>query len=53
VETDDTGCAWADVALELAVEDRIVTECEARIAIPAVEGDNPWKRRGDQWKPRG
>ncbi len=53
VETDDAGCAWADVALELAVEDRVVTECKARIAIPAAEGDNPWKRRGDQWKPRG
>jgi len=53
VATDNTGCAWADVALELAVEDRVVTECKARIAIPAAEGDNPWKRRGDQWKPRG
>jgi acyl dehydratase len=53
VETDDTGCAWADVALELAVEDRVVTECKARIAIPAGEGDNPWKRMGDQWRPRG
>ncbi len=53
VGTDDSGCAWADVALELAVGDRVVTECKARIAIPATEGDNPWKRRGDQWKPRG
>jgi acyl dehydratase len=53
VETDDTGCAWARVAVELKVEDRVVTTCDARIAIPAVEGDNPWKRRGDQWKPGG
>jgi acyl dehydratase len=53
LETDDTGCAWVGVALELAVEDRVVTACNARIAIPATEGDNPWKRRGDRWKPRG
>jgi hypothetical protein len=53
VETDDTGCAWVEAALELAVEDRVVTACNARIAIPATEGDNPWKRRGDRWKPRG
>ncbi len=51
VETDDTGCSWVDVALELSVDGTTVTECTARVAIPAAEGDNPWKRKGERWKP--
>jgi len=51
VETDATGCGWAELALELAVGDRVATECSARIAIPTQDGDNPWKRRGERWKP--
>ncbi len=53
VETDDAGCGWVDVAVRLSVEDRTCTECRARIAVPAGEGDNPWKRKGAQWKPEG
>ncbi len=51
VETDDTGCSWVDVALRLRVGDGTVTECAARIALPARADDNPWKRHGDAWKP--
>ena len=51
VETDDTGCAWAEVAVRVAVGDRVCTECSARIALPAREGDNPWTRKGERWKP--
>jgi acyl dehydratase len=51
VENDETGCTWASLALELKVGDRTTTTCTARVAIPAAEGDNPWKRRGDDWKP--
>lgn len=51
VETDAAGCSWADVALRVAVGGRTCTECNARIAIPGGEGDNPWKRRGERWKP--
>ncbi len=51
VETDAAGCCWVDVALRVAVGERTCTECNARIAIPAAEGDNPWKRRGERWKP--
>ena len=51
VETDDTGCSWVGVALELSVDGKTVTECTARVAIPAAEGDNPWKRKGERWKP--
>ena len=52
VDTDDTGCAWAEVELTLTSGGRVTTVCTARVAIPAGEGDNPWKRRGDDWKPR-
>jgi acyl dehydratase len=51
LETDDTGCSWVDVALRLRVGDGTVTECAARIALPARADDNPWKRHGDAWKP--
>jgi len=51
VDTDDVGCAWAEVELELVSGGRTTTLCTARVAIPTREGDNPWKRRGDDWKP--
>ena len=51
VQTDDTGCGWVDLALQLSVGDKTATECTARVAIPTEDGDNPWKRRGDQWRP--
>lgn len=51
VDTDDVGCTWAEVELELVSGGRTTTVCTARVAIPAHEGDNPWKRRGDDWKP--
>lgn len=52
VDRDDRGCAWAELALELTAGGRVTTVCTARVAIPAAEGDNPWKRRGEDWKPR-
>jgi acyl dehydratase len=51
VDSDDVGCAWVDVDVKLFVGEKVVTGCTARIAVPAAEGDNPWKRRGAQWKP--
>ncbi len=52
VDVDDTGCSWVEADLELVSGGRITTVCTARVAIPAREGDNPWKRRGDDWAPR-
>jgi hypothetical protein len=52
VDTDDRGCAWAELDLVLTSGGRETTVCTARVAIPAAEGDNPWKRRGEDWKPR-
>jgi acyl dehydratase len=51
VSTDDVGCAWVDLDVKLAVGDRIVTSCAARIALPTSPEDNPWRRRADRWRP--
>lgn len=51
VEADATGCTWADLDLSLHVGEKAVNTCRARVALPSSEGDNPWKRNGDQWKP--
>jgi hypothetical protein len=51
VETDDTGCAWASLEVDVTVDDRVCTSCEVRIAIPSDADDNPWSRKGDDWRP--
>ena len=51
VETDDTGCGWATVLVRLTVNDDLKTDCTARIALAHRAADNPWTRRGDQWRP--
>ena len=51
LETDEAGCSWAKVALSLTVNEKTMTECAARIAVPVSAEDNPWKRRGTAWKP--
>jgi acyl dehydratase len=50
-EVDATGCGWVEVDLRLAVADRTHAAGSARIAVPVAEGDNPWDRRGDRWRP--
>ena len=42
---------FVDVALALTVGDETATECTARIALPRDDDDNPWRRRGDHWRP--
>ncbi|MGH9211094.1 MAG: FAS1-like dehydratase domain-containing protein [Acidimicrobiales bacterium] len=55
VGVDDTGCGWADVTIELHAAGRgprrRCTTCTARLALPTAPDDNPWRRRGDQWRP--
>ena len=51
VETDELGCGWVGVTVDLAVGDKTMTECRARIAIPVDEDDNPWARQAQQWRP--
>ena len=35
----------------LRVGDRLCTTCTARVAVPITPDDNPWRRRGEEWKP--
>jgi len=51
VETDDTGCGWANVDVNLSVDGKTVTDCAVRVALPTDENDNPWARFGEQWQP--
>ena len=51
VETDEAGCGWVELALRLRVGDKTTTECAARVALPTRDGDNPWRRKGEDWRP--
>ena len=51
IETDGTGCGFADVDVTLSVGERVCTTCAVRIAIPTTPDDNPWDRRGERWIP--
>jgi len=51
VTTDDAGCGWVTATITLAVEGDTKTDCTARIALPVSDDDNPWNRRGENWKP--
>lgn len=51
VSTDDVGCHWADLDVTVSVEGKVCTECKARVALPGDAEDNPWRRRGERWKP--
>jgi hypothetical protein len=37
--------------VKLSVDSDVKTTCAARVALPRSNGDNPWARRGDQWRP--
>jgi hypothetical protein len=51
VSTDDAGCGWVTATITLAVAGDVKTDCTARIALPVSDDDNPWNRRGENWKP--
>ena len=48
---DEVGCGFVTVAVTLAVDGDVKTTCAARVAVPRNADDNPWARRGDQWRP--
>jgi hypothetical protein len=29
----------------------VKTDCSVRVALPTGDDDNPWTRRGDDWRP--
>ena len=51
ITTDETGCCWLDLNVAVVVDEKVSTSCQTRVAIPKDGNDNPWKRKGDQWKP--
>lgn len=48
---DEAGVGWVDLDVTLSVEGEQATTCTARIAVPVDENDDPWRRRGDEWRP--
>ena len=51
LETDEAGCAWVELDVNVTVQDRVCTSCEVRVAVPAGADDNPWSRKGSDWRP--
>jgi acyl dehydratase len=51
VEIDDAGCGWASLLVTLSVGDELKTDCTVRVALPTSADDNPWTRRGHDWRP--
>ncbi len=45
------GTAWVDVSIELTAGAKQCVGCVARIAVPESPEANPWKLKGDDWKP--
>jgi hypothetical protein len=48
---DAQGCGWVQLAVTMTVAGKVMTECEARLALPQTTVDNPWARRGTAWQP--
>lgn len=42
---------WVDLDVVLTVDGEMATVCTARIAVPVNDDDDPWQRRGDEWRP--
>lgn len=49
--TDETGCMWATVDVQIEANDEVATVSTAKIAVPSSDDDDPWRRRGDDWRP--
>ena len=51
VDVDAAGCGWIGIDVVLRAGETVCTECEARVAVPTAADDNPWARRGQDWRP--
>ncbi len=51
VGIDSADCGWVDLSIALSVDGEVKTTCDARVAIPADIGDNPWTHRAGSWQP--
>ena len=50
-DADSAGCGWLRLDVSLTADGAPATRCEARVAVPVDEDDDPWQRRGTEWKP--
>ena len=51
ISTDDAGCGWVSLDVSLNVERNAASTCAVTVAVPTTPDDNPWARRGDDWRP--
>ena len=51
VETDEAGCGWVGLRMSVVQGGRLCTTATARVAVPNDPSDNPWRRRGADWRP--
>jgi hypothetical protein len=51
LSVDPVGCGFVTVDVSLSVDDDVKTTCTARVALPIDASDNPWERRGNEWRP--
>ena len=49
--TDEVGVGWVELLVRLAVDGDLKTDCTVRVAVPVSDSDNPWTRRGADWRP--
>ena len=48
---DEVGCGWVAIDIQVSVDGDPKTTCKARVALPRTPEDNPWDRKGEQWRP--
>jgi len=48
---DTHGCGWLQLDVVLSADAAPATRCEARVAVPVGDDDDPWRRRGTEWQP--
>ena len=48
---DAHGCGWLRLEVLLQADGALATRCEARVALPVGDHDDPWHRRGTEWQP--
>lgn len=50
-DVDAAGCGWLRLEISLHADGNASSRCEARVALPVTAQDDPWVRRGEEWKP--
>jgi acyl dehydratase len=48
---DEVGCGWVELSVALVVGGEEKTTGALRVALPVHGDDNPWRRRGERWRP--